>query len=254
MKEREPLVVCGLVALLLLLWLGFLFHASDRFPGSLWGGVLGVSGALLMVWPLGYSAVKRNPALKNAVTKWVPMRTLLTWHVYTGIVGAILAILHTSHKFNNPLGIVLTGAMLVAVLTGVVGRHFMGQISQEIREKKEMLTQLELAYRETAGEVAAHPEQVAVLRPLSGFFTRLVAGLVVMSGETAPGAAPASVRVLRLAESIVDLEYVIKTHELLKRRFVIWLNLHIASSAVFYVLLVLHVWAAVYFGLRWFHP
>lgn len=34
MKEREPLVVGGLVALLLLLWLGFLFHASDRFPGS----------------------------------------------------------------------------------------------------------------------------------------------------------------------------------------------------------------------------
>lgn len=253
MKEREPLVVGGLVALLLLLWLGFLFHASDRFPGSLWGGVFGVSGALLMVWPLGYSAVKRIPGLKTAMTKWVPMRTLLAWHVYTGIVGAILAVLHTSHKFNNPLGIVLTGTMLVAVLTGMIGRHFMGQISQEIREKKEMLTQLELAYRDTAGEMAAHPEQIAVLRPLSGFFTRLMVGLFVSPGGSALGAAPASVRVLRLAESIADLEYVIKGHELLKRRFVIWLTLHIATSCAFYVLLLFHIWSGIHFGLRWFN-
>jgi hypothetical protein len=51
MKEREPFIVGGLVALLLVLWLGFLFHASPRFAGSLWGGVFGVSGALLMLVP-----------------------------------------------------------------------------------------------------------------------------------------------------------------------------------------------------------
>ena len=47
MKEREPLVAGGLVTLLLVLWLGFLVHRDPRFAGSAWGGVLGVSGALL---------------------------------------------------------------------------------------------------------------------------------------------------------------------------------------------------------------
>ena len=54
MKERERVVASGLVILMLLLWLGFIVHLSPRFPGSLWGGVLGVSGALLMLWPLAY--------------------------------------------------------------------------------------------------------------------------------------------------------------------------------------------------------
>ena len=69
MKERDRLVVSGLVALLLVLWLGFLFHSSPRFAGSLWGGVLGVSGAILMVVPLAYLVVKRIPLLKKTVTR-----------------------------------------------------------------------------------------------------------------------------------------------------------------------------------------
>ena len=75
MKERERVVISGLVILMLLLWLGFIVHLSPRFPGSLWGGVLGVSGALLMLWPLAYSAVKRIGKLKNAVTRRMPMRS-----------------------------------------------------------------------------------------------------------------------------------------------------------------------------------
>ena len=52
MKERERLVVSGLVVLLLIFWLGFLVHRSPSFAGSLWGGVLCVSGAVLMLVPL----------------------------------------------------------------------------------------------------------------------------------------------------------------------------------------------------------
>ena len=38
MKERERIVVIGLIVLMLILWLGFLVHRSPRFPGSAWGG------------------------------------------------------------------------------------------------------------------------------------------------------------------------------------------------------------------------
>ena len=34
MKERDRILVSGLVALMLLLWLGFLVHRSPRFPGA----------------------------------------------------------------------------------------------------------------------------------------------------------------------------------------------------------------------------
>ena len=252
MKEHQRIVVTGLVVLLLVLWLGFTFHASSRFPGSFWGGVLGVSGALLMVWPLAYSLVKRIKFFKNSVTRWLTIRTLLTWHVYTGILGAILAILHTSHKFIHPLGILLTATVLIAVLTGFIGRHFKAQVSEELREKEQILASLRMAYSETEKELAQQPDAPAIAGIRHGLFARIALRFFAFEDLDGQSALALSARAVRLAESIADLEYAIKSHELLKRRFAVWLKLHIAASVVFYILLVLHVWAGIYFGLRWF--
>ncbi len=252
MKERERLVVTGLTALLLILWLGFLVHRDPRFAGSLWGGILGVSGAALMLVPLGYLIVKRVSPLKKLVTRYVSMRTLLSWHIYAGIVGPILVILHTGHKFVSPLGIALTAMTILVVLSGFAGRYLMNQFSQTIRKKTELLTQLELAYRETATELAAHPEQVSAIRPLSGFAARLFAGVFFTAAPTNPAVMSVPVRAIRLAESIADVEYAIKTHDTFERWFAAWLKFHIVISFMLYGLLALHVWAGIHFGLRWF--
>ncbi|MCL4853655.1 MAG: hypothetical protein KJZ78_20050 [Bryobacteraceae bacterium] len=252
MKERERLIESGLVFLLLILWLGFLVHRSPRFVGSLWGGVLGVSGSVLMLVPLAYMVVKRIGPLKRLVTRYVSLRTLLAWHIYAGILGPILVLLHTGHKFESTLGVALTAMTILVVLSGFAGRYLMGHFSQTIREKKEMLTQLVLAYRETATELAAHPEQAALLRPLSGFLSRLIAGVFVTAAGAGVAGTSTPVRALRLAESIADVEYAIKTHETFKRWFAKWLKLHIVISFILYGLLALHVWAVIYFGLRWF--
>ena len=249
MKEKGRIVVGGLVVLMLLLWLGFLLHRSPRFAGSAWGGVLGVSGAALMLAPLAYLIVKRVGPLKRVVTRRVSMRTLLAWHIYAGIVGPILGLLHTGHKFDSPLGLALTTMMIVVVLSGFAGRYLLSQTSQTIRDQRETLTQLEVAYRQAAGELAAHPDQVALLQPVAGFWRRLVAGLIMPVGAAA---ASVPVRALRLSESIADMEYAVKTHETVKRVFAAWLKLHILISFILYGLLALHVWAGVYFGLRWF--
>ena len=253
MKEREPAVVSGLIILLIVLWLGFAVHGSPRFAGSFWGGILGVSGALLMLWPLRYSAVKRIPSLKERTTKRVSMSTLLAAHIYTGILGAIVAILHTSHKFESNLGIWLAGAMLVTVLTGFIGRHFMKRVSQELREQQEILTKLQVAYQQTASEFTAHPEPVADFAQSRTTLLGFVLGpLFTPERESETGSLALSTRAFRLAESVADVEYAIKAHELLKRRFAIWLDLHIVASVIFYILLGLHIWGAIYFGLRWF--
>lgn len=248
MKERERLVVSGLVILLLILWLGFLVHRSDRFAGSAWGGVLAVAGSLLMLVPLAYMVVKRLPPLKRRVTARVSMKTLLAWHIYAGVLGPILVLLHTGHKFDSPLGIALTAMTLLVVLSGFTGRYLMSRFAQTIREKQEMLTGLEISYRQTAAELAAQPDQAAALRPLSGFFARLVAGFFVSASDRQSVALQA----LRLAESIADLEYAIKTHESFKRWFGAWLKAHIVLSFLLYALLGLHIWAGIHFGLRWF--
>jgi hypothetical protein len=217
MKERERLVVSGLVVLLFLLWLGFLVHRDPRFAGSFWGGVLGVSGAVLMLVPLLYSLVKRVQIIRDWVWRWVSMRTLLAWHIYAGILGPVLALLHTGHKFDSPLGVALTAMMLLVVLSGFTGRYLMTYFSQELLEKGQMLDALKAAYDRTAGELARQPEQAALLGSFSGFFARALAGLFVPSPAAGHGGMALPVRALRLAGSMADLEYAIKTHETFKR-------------------------------------
>ena len=133
---------------------------------------------MMMMVPLAYAAVKRIKRLKAKLKPYVSMRTLLTWHVYAGILGLILVLLHTGHQFESPLGIALTAMTLVAVTSGFVGRYLMNQFSVGIREKKAMLAQLEAAYEKGAAGLASDPQRAALLRPFAGFPGRLDAALV----------------------------------------------------------------------------
>lgn len=252
MKERERIVVTGLVVLMLLTWLGFAVHQSLRFAGSFWGGVLAVSGSSLMLVPLVYLFIKRVPFLRRFVTKRVSMRTLLTWHIYAGVLGPILVLLHTGHKFNSHLGISLTGMTLVVVVSGFVGRYLMSFIAEELREKRDTLAGLQAQYQQVSQEAHASPEAARQVGALQQLRVRVAGWAFADQAQTAGVTMPAGVRALRLADAIADVEYAIRSHETFKRAFGIWLKFHIVISLALYVLLALHVWSAIWFGLRWF--
>ena len=55
----------------------------------------------------------------------------------------------------------------------------------------------------------------------------------------------------RSAESIVDLEYAVAFHETLSGRAARWAAAHRVTGWLFLAILAVHVFAAVYFGLRW---
>ena len=250
--KRERILVGGLLLLLLVLWLGFLVHRSPRFPGSFTGGVLAIAGALLMlVFPLSYFAAKRIPVVKKVLTRRISIATLLTWHLYTGVVGSILAILHTGHRFQSNVGIFLTAMMLLTVLSGYVGRHFLSYVTLELHEKQTLLSKLATIYNQTVAELSRQPNATVTAAASHGFFTQMFSGFIAPEPLAKDSTTPISYRAVRLAESIADVEYAIKTHELFKRRSAVWLKVHIAASAAFYVLLILHVWSEIYFGLRW---
>lgn len=251
MLERERAIVTGMVLLLLALVLGFYVHRDPRFPGSLVGGVLGISGAALMLVPLAYLFVKRIPFLRAPVTRAVSMRTLLAIHIYAGVLGPILGVLHSGHRFQSSLGIALTTMMIIVALSGFLGRYLMGSLSKDMREQQQLLAGLRVAYERTAGELAHDPERTGTLKAFSGFFTRLAAPFFVDSGTSATRPRSAPARALRLTESMADLEYAIKSHEIVKRAFGRWLACHIVIALILYSLLALHIWSAWYFGIRW---
>lgn len=246
MKEREGIIVSGTVCVLLLAWLGFLLHRSPRFPGSGAGAVFGIAGAVLMLVPLAYSIVKRMPSLHAQITPHISLQSLLTLHVYAGILGSLLALIHTGHKFDSVLGIALTAMMLLVVVSGFAVRYLLKYVNQEIRDKLVLLQTARGDLDYAWGVLEKSPAEMRAL-PKAPV---LVAGLASLGIELSSG-GPAG-DVLRTAEGVTDLEYAVCTHELLKRWFGRSLTLHIATSCVFYVLLLLHIWSGLHFGLRWF--
>ena len=247
------MVITGLMVLLLALWLGFAVHRSPQFPGSLPGTLLGIAGALLMVVPsLAYTAMKRLAPLKRRVTRRLSLRSLLTWHLWGGILGALLALVHSGHRFASTLGITLTGVMLLVIFSGYVGRHFLGMVSLELREKQALLEKLVTAYNGLAGDLSSRPPQVTAAVTQQSPWARLRRRMGVgPSSASQPEIYALARRATELAGSIADLEYGIKTDELMKRRFKTWLIVHIVTAVAFYTLLALHIWASLYFGLRW---
>ncbi|GJE04123.1 hypothetical protein [Methylobacterium isbiliense] len=243
MQERSAVAVGSLAALLLLLPLGYLFHVSPRFPGSLTGSLFGIAGALLMLFPLLYVVVKRIPAIKSRVTRQVSMRTLLALHVYAGVLGPILGLIHAAHKFRSPLGVSLTGMLLVVVVTGYVGRYLLSRITKAVQGERADLASLAAAFeRVSSAGVPAAPG----LGGPAAWLRR-----VFFAPEEIPVSAGKREGLIELADAMADVESAIRSEEVTRDLFDRWLPLHILVAILLYGLLTLHVWSGLYYGLRW---
>jgi hypothetical protein len=245
MRERQGIFVAGTLGVLILAWLGFLVHRSPRFPGSGLGAVFGIAGAVLMLLPLAYPIAKRIPLLHSRITRLASMQSLLSLHVYAGILGPFLAIIHTGHKFDSGLGITLTAVMLLVVVSGFTVRYLLTYVRHEITDKLALLQTARGDLDSAWGVLENSPAELRTL-PTATLFG---AGLASFGFELSSGGPAAAV--VRIAESVTDLEYAVRMHELLKRWFSRALKLHIVLSIILYALLALHIVSGIYFGLRW---
>ena len=245
MKERQEIIVTGFFSLLILTWLGFLVHQSPRFAGSGWGAIFGIAGAALLLLPLVYSIAKRLPSLRSRITQHVSMPTLLSWHVWTGIVGPLLAIVHTGHKYDSWLGILLTTFVMLVVVSGFAVRFLLTYVRHEIVDKLALLQTARGDLDQAWGALDNAPVEKREL-PRATILSATLASLDIEQSSGGPAA-----EVIRLADSVADLEYAIRMHEFLKRWFSRSLMLHIALSVLLYAFLAMHVAAGIYFGLRW---
>ena len=236
MRERGALIVGSLVLLLLTLPLGYFVHISPRFPGSLTGGLIGVSGALLMLAALAYPLVKRVRWLNARVTPHVRLQTLLAVHIYAGVTGPIFGVIHSAHKFTSPLGIALVASMLAVVLSGYVGRFYLGRLAKAVRGRGG-----ELAVLQEALASGTLPDTDAPQHGLAAL------GRLLFEPETEPPKPTGRDVALALA----DVEYAVRAERALEIILQRWLTLHIIVGVALYVLLGLHIWAGLYFGLRW---
>ncbi len=251
MNTQERTIVGSLVVLMILLWLGFVWHRDPTFPGSFTGFGVGLTASILMLIPLVYMIIKRSKALKKVVTKHIAMPTLLRIHIYAGVLGPILALIHSAHRFDSATGISLVIFMMVVVISGFVGRYVLGLISSNVKEKKRQVNELHVSL-----SYAKQSLKDAVCEVRYSTFTQTSAKHIPYIALNVPTSAQSKLfkqesKILAIIDAISDVEYSILIHDTAKIWFARWLKFHIVISMTFYVVLFFHIFSEVYFGLRW---
>jgi hypothetical protein len=85
---------------------------------GIFGHGIGIVGFILMLMTeVLYSWRKRSRS-----ARWGKMSAWLRFHIFTGLVGPYMVLLHSSWKFNGLAGIVML-LTVVIVLSGIVGRY-----------------------------------------------------------------------------------------------------------------------------------
>jgi len=116
-----------------------------------------------------------------------------------------------------------------------------------------MLTQLELAYRKTATELAGESRRsFGSAAPVRVFQSAPDRVSRRRQRDRSWGDARFGFARCDWLRSMADLEYAIKTHETFKRWLPSWLRFHIVISAGALCVARVHVWSGIHFGLRWF--
>ena len=118
-RNRELWLSFIAIILITILYL-FVTSMLNQIPpaSDFFGHAIGILGFVLMLMTESlYSLRKRSRA-----ARWGKMSSWLEFHIFTGIVGPYLVLLHTSWKFNGLAGIV-TLLTVIIVVSGFVGRY-----------------------------------------------------------------------------------------------------------------------------------
>jgi hypothetical protein len=106
------------------LYLLVMYFTKEIPPASeLFGHSIGVIGFIFMLMTETlYSLRKRSRSVR-----WGRMSNWLQFHIFTGLVGPYMVLLHTSWKFNGLAG-VTTLFTIVIVISGFIGRYIYTRI------------------------------------------------------------------------------------------------------------------------------
>jgi hypothetical protein len=114
-------IVTGLYALA--------YRQAGGFPKA-WGLVghgIGIVGFILILMTETLYSIRKR--LTNA--KWGSMASWLKFHIYTGLVGPYLVLLHTSMRFHGIAAVAMLFTIVV-VASGIVGRYIYTSVPRTV--------------------------------------------------------------------------------------------------------------------------
>ena len=125
LRGNKELGLAFLVMIVITGLYGLVVFLTREIPPAreLFGHGIGIVGFLFMLMTETlYSLRKRSRSLK-----WGKMSNWLQFHIFTGLVGPYMVLLHTSWKFNGIAG-VTTLFTVIIVVSGFIGRYIYTRI------------------------------------------------------------------------------------------------------------------------------
>jgi hypothetical protein len=265
-KSRELLsaLVAVLFITLIYLWMNVLLKSVPS-ASSFYGHSMGIVGfTLMLLTEVLYSLRKRS-----RLARWGPMSTWLQFHIFTGIVGPYLVLLHSSWKFNGVAG-VLTLMTAIIVISGFFGRYIYTSVPRSIDglalEKEELENQISLVETNLKVLLAEGTGPMPALAyPLESSSADMTSGARLIFGREIHALQQWISR--RLAYRRLDpevrpkaeqLEVLLSRRDALRRQagslqaarrlLSIWHTIHIPIGLGLFALAVVHIVAAIYYS------
>jgi hypothetical protein len=254
------------VLVITLVYLGVLVWSDTIPPASdLFGHGLGILGFLLMLATETLYSIRK----RSRYARWGRMSTWLSAHIFTGIVGPYMVLLHTSWKFQGLAGLTLLLTALV-VISGFIGRYIYTAVPRsieglelenewlqgEISKSREELnlwcnthpkTAREMALRlGVAKEVEAINIDMLIDRYQSGWIQR------VRWRHALSRLDPVDRRLLLQLEELLSsqdrLSRQARSLAATRRMFSLWHMIHIPLGLVLFTAALIHIVATIYYA------
>jgi Na+-transporting methylmalonyl-CoA/oxaloacetate decarboxylase gamma subunit len=260
-KSRELLFsLVAIVFITILYLLMVAIYRTTPVASGFYGHAMGVLGFILMLMTeILYTVRKR---MNNA--RWGRMASWLEFHIFTGLVGPFLVLLHTSWTFNGLAG-VLSLLTLVIVISGFIGRYIYTAVPRTVDG-------VELSLAEMNDQIHEVEDKLAALQPsdreskttplVSPAFAGPV-GLVLgrLSWEIQSGLAQRRAQRGLNGEArqhAHDLQNLVHQRERLKRQvasratarrlLAVWHAVHIPLGLTLFAMAFVHVIGAIYYA------
>jgi hypothetical protein len=201
---------------------------------SFWGHALGVMGFILMLMTeVLYSLRKRSSR-----ARWGRMSDWLEFHIFTGLVGSFMVLLHPGFQFRGLAGVLSLLTVLV-VLSGFIGRYIYTAVPRTADG-----VEIDLAVLEE--QAAAMEVEISSLALASD--TQPMAK--VKNLPSMSGVMRTKTRYLAdLQRRRNRLKRVIRQRQTARRLFSLWHTIHIPLGLTLFTVAFVHIGAAIYYAL-----
>jgi hypothetical protein len=240
-KSRELLfAVLAMVLVTLAYLLAQTLYGATPRASSLFGHGLGVLGFVLMLMTETLYSLRKRTRL----ARWGQMSHWLEFHIFTGLVGPFMVLLHPGWQFRGLAGVLSLLTVLI-VISGVVGRYIYTAVPRTADGIEIDLAVLENQAAQLEAELLASEHDQETRPSAKGGLASILASLGL---ATRNSAQQKSLHLRELQRERNRLTSIIRNRRSARRLLALWHTVHIPLGLTLFLVAFVHIGATIYYA------